>query len=129
MTDDSGDDGDRLLRLAGIGLVAGILIAFGVMAAAFAAGPSGDPGVANTTWQLDRVNDPHVRIVLAEGEPVRGEDLVVTVDSYERQASPPRVVAENDSFLVEYRSNQVLRLYHDPGRGDSTLLGAWRPTG
>jgi hypothetical protein len=123
---DGDGDGDRILRIAGIALVAAIVVALGVMAIAFASGPPETSGI-NANWSLERVNDTHARIVHGGGEPVEGEPLVVTVDSYERRIAPPDVVVEGDAIVFEARPDQVTRLYLDAGRGESELLGTWRP--
>lgn len=127
MSGDTGDgDGDRILRLVGIGLVAAIVVALGIMAVAFASGPTESADI-EAEWDLERVNDTHARIVHAGGEPVEGENLVVTVDSYERQVRLRSVVVEGDAIVFEARPDQVIRLYWDAGQGESDLLGTWRP--
>lgn len=124
--DRDGTDGDRILRIAGVVLVAAIVVALGVMAIAFASGPPETSGI-DAEWELERVNDSHARIVHGGGEPVEGEHLVVTVDSYERRITLPSVVVEGDTIVFEARPDQVIRLYRDAGRGESELLGTWRP--
>jgi len=125
MSGDTGD-GDRILRLVGIALVAAIVVALGVMAVAFASGPTGSSGI-DAEWELERVNDTHARVVHAGGEPIEGENVVVTVDSYERRIESRDVLAEGDTIVFEARPDQVIRLYWDAGQGETDLLGTWRP--
>jgi hypothetical protein len=124
MSDDSG--GDRLLTLVGVGLVAAVVLALGVVAVAFAVGPS-DGGAVEADLRLERVNDTHAKIVHAGGEPVESENLVVTVDSYERPVDMPRLLAEGDEVVFELRDDQGARLVYDEGRNEREILSRLRP--
>jgi hypothetical protein len=123
MSDDSGDD--RLLTIVGVGLVAAVVIALGVVAVAFAAGPS-DQGV-DADLRLERVNDTHAKIVHGGGEPVESENLVVTVDSYERPVAMPSVLVEGDEVTFELRDDQGARLVYDLGRNEREIVSRLRP--
>lgn len=123
---DNGTDGDTILNVAGIGIGVGIAFALLIVAMAILGGPSAGPSI-DAEWTLERVNESHAMIVHAGGEPVEGEHLVVTVDSYERGIDPAGVVVEGDELVFEARSDQVIRFYWDEGQTDGTLLGTWRP--
>ena len=126
--DSSGDDenGDRLLTLAGVALVAGLVIALGVVAGAFAAGPSG-PSV-DADLRLERVNDTHAKVVHAGGDPIESDNLVVTADSYEKPVSFPEVLAEGDEVVFELRADQPSRLVYDEGRNEREILDSLSPS-
>jgi len=124
MSDETG--GDRLLSLVGVGLVAAVVIALGVVAVAIAAGPSGG-GLVDADLAIERVNDTHAKIVHDGGEPVDTENLVVTVDSYERPVAMPPVLIEGDEVVFPLRDDQGARLVYDEGRNEREVLARLRP--
>lgn len=124
MSDES--NGDRLLTLVGVGLVAAIVVSLGVVGIAFAAGASGEE-LTNADLRLERVNDTHATITHGGGEPVETENLVVTVDSYERPVRMPLVIAEGDEVVFELRDDQGARLVYDLGRNDREVVSRLRP--
>jgi hypothetical protein len=119
-------NGDRLLTLVGVGLVAAIVVSLGVVGISFAAGPSGEE-LTNADLRLERVNDTHATITHGGGEPVETENLVVTVDSYERPVRMPPVIAEGDEVVFELRDDQGARLVYDLGRNDREVVSRLRP--
>lgn len=119
------DDGDRILTLVGIGLVTLVLAGIGVSILAAMAGPSGTEP-PNAEWRLERVNDSHIRITHSEGEPVNAEELVVTVEGYERSVTWSGRVSEGDSTVVQATEDTAVHLYWKGGRGDRVSLGVWR---
>jgi hypothetical protein len=123
MSDES--DSDRLLTFVGVGLVAAIVIALGVVAVAFAAGPSGQS--VDADLRLERINDTHAKIVHGGGDPVESENLIVTVDSYERPVEMPPVLAEGDEIVFELRDDQGARLVYDLGRNEREVVSQLRP--
>lgn len=121
------EDGDRIMTLVGIVLAVAIVLSVGVTVLAATSAPTRQPDVPTADWSFDRVNDTHVRIAHAGGDPIEGTHLVVTVDGYERAAHwPPRVV-EGDAVVVRASSGTLVRLYWDgENRGDRELVERWR---
>lgn len=127
MSDES--DSDRLLNIVGVGIVVAIVIALGVVAVGFTLGSSGD-GLTDADLGLERVNDTHGKIVHGGGEPVETENLVLTVDSYERPGltrTMPPVIVEGDEVVFEIRDDQSARLVYDLGRNEREIVGRLRP--
>lgn len=119
------DDGDRILTLVGIGLVTLVLAGIGVSILAATTGPTGaEP--PNAEWRLDRVNDSFIQITHAGGDPVPAEELIVTVEGYERSVTWSGQVADGDSTIVRATENNAVHLYWKGGRGDQVSLGVWR---
>lgn len=124
---DVGGDGDRLLDIAGVVLV-GFLV-FGVAVGTFAAlgGPSDDVDAApDADWEFERLNDSHVRVVHAGGEPLATRDLVVTSDGVRRRVSWPRTLATGDSGVVRANEGVVVRLYWTTETGERVKLATWQ---
>ncbi len=131
MSDES--DGDRMLTFVGVGLVAAIVIALGFIAVGFTVGSSGGqvPDAAENL-SLERVNDTHGKIVHDGGEPIETENLVLTVDSYQREQltrQMPRLIIEGDEIVFEVRDDQPARLVYDLGRGDREIVARLLPSG
>jgi hypothetical protein len=131
MSDES--DGDRLLTLVGVGLVVAIVVALGFVAIGFTVGSSGPQAPdAAENLTLERVNDTHGKIVHGGGEPIETENLVLAVDSYDREQLTqrmPRLVVEGDEIVFDIRDDQVARLVYDLGRGDQEIVARLRPSG
>lgn len=121
------EDGDRVLNLVGGLLVVAVigslalLVLVGMDAPASPAGPE-------TDWTLERINDTHVRIVHAGGDPVDASELKATVDGRARPVSWSGRITEGDAGVVRARSGaqRLVRLYWVGGRADRELLERWR---
>lgn len=121
------DDGDRILTLFGIGLVIAILAALGVLVLGAMSAPSPDApaGGPDADWRLERLNETHVRVEHAGGEPVPAEHLVVTVDGRPRHPGWSGTLVEGDGGVLLVREGQVVRLFWTGTPGDRDLLEQW----
>lgn len=122
------EDGDQVLNLAGIGL--GLLLAIALVTFFFAAtgqqasNASEAPAV---DWNLERVNETHVRLSHGGGEPVRTEKLSVTVDGtarHPRWTAPRLTEGEHGIFRAESPSDVVL--LWQQSEVERVALGEWR---
>lgn len=118
------DDGDRILDLVGVALVAFILVGAGmVVVAGLNAG--NNSGAPETDWTLVRVNDSHVQIGHVGGDSVRAANLAVTVDGTDRSASWEGNVSRGDVALVPAERGATVRLYWSSTDDDRILLETW----
>lgn len=119
------DDGDRLLNIVGVLLAVGIIAAVGILLLAASSAPAREPSPPTADWTLDRVNETHVRITHAGGEPVDADQLVVLVNRYERSATWEGRLTPGEGGVVQAGPSQSVRLYWDGGRADQQQLAAW----
>lgn len=124
------DDGDRLLTLVGVALVAFIVVALGVLfLAASDAGDEASPA-PDAEWELTRVNETHVRVAHAGGEPVGAEHLLVTVDGRPRRVSwPASRVGTDDGVVVPAESGSTVALYWERPTARRAVLARWQLDG
>lgn len=118
------EDGDRLLDAVGAVLVLAVLAGVGVVALNVSSTPDGDAR-PEANWTVERVNDSHVRIAHAGGEPFPADRLLVSVDGVHRNAGWPDPVTEGDATVVQAREGAVIRLYWDGGHAQRERLGRW----
>lgn len=126
-TVEPGVEEDTLLTLAGVGAV-GLLVA-GLSVAGLAAVTADDreSGAPEAEWRLERVNDTHVRISHAGGDPVAPSELIVSVDGRRRHADWGGTVTEGRAATVTAYEGQVVRLYWVPEeKRVRTQLKRWR---
>lgn len=114
------EDGDRILDLVGVALVVGVVIAVGVVALNFDPPSEEQPPEAN--WTIERVNDSHVRVTHTGGEPVRTDELRVTVDSIKRDTDWSDPVAEGDITAVDASPGAMVRVVWLGGRGNRVVM-------
>ncbi|MFB6146240.1 MAG: type IV pilin N-terminal domain-containing protein [Halobacteriaceae archaeon] len=127
--DDDSSGQSRLLTIIGVIVVTLTVVESGVLLFAAAQGSGdGGPTAPDATWHAERINDTHVRIRHAGGEPVDADDLVISVAGYRRNASWSGMVDRGEAAVVRAPPNQVIRLYWTPpqGQGPRDLLGSWR---
>lgn len=122
------DDGDALLNIVGAVLVVAVvggIVFVGLLVAG--GGPDGGRSPPAAEWTLERINDTHVRIVHAGGDPVRVGDLVVTADGRERHPSwSAGTLTEGEAGVFRAtRARALVRLYWTGDRGRD-LLETWR---
>lgn len=115
------EDGDRLLDLVGVVLVLAVVAALGVVALNLGSPPAGE-GAPAANWTVERVNETHVRVVHAGGDPVRTADLRVTVDGLERDAAWTDPVTESERAVVAASEGTVVRVVWAGGRGDREVM-------
>lgn len=120
------DDDSRLGTILGVVLVAFIAFQLVVVAMVFLNPPSeSDTATPESTWQVERINASHVRIVHAGGSAVAAANLTVTVNGYERHVHWPDPVTEGDGAVVAAEPGGVVRLYWTGGEGNRALLAQW----
>lgn len=119
---------DRSLDAVGVVVALLLVMMVGVLVLTFAGAVGGDRQAAdapNAQWTLERVDDTHVRIAHAGGEPVPTDRLVVTVDGYQRRATWSGTVSRGDAGTVTAALNTQVRLYWTTDRGERVRLGSW----
>jgi FlaG/FlaF family flagellin (archaellin) len=117
------EDGDRLLDLIGVVLV--VAVAAGVGVVALNVGSAEESTRPEADWTVERVNDTHVKVVHAGGDPLPAERLLVTTDGVPRSADWPDPVTEDDAATVRAREGTVVKLFWDGGRTRQTLVDSW----
>ncbi len=122
------DDGDRWLNAVGVFLVLAVVVGLGIVVLAGAnLGPGSGEQPPAVNWTVHRIDGETVRLTHSGGEAVEADDLVVTVEGFERRTTWSGTLSEGDSTTVRASVDQVLRVYWDPDdRGSRDLLGRWR---
>lgn len=119
-------DGDRLLDLFGVALVlaiVGALVLLGLGASSVGEDPTPAPEV---DWTLARVNESHVRLSHAGGEPVRADHLTVAVDGQPRRVRwSASTLVDGESGLVLASEGTRLTLVWEPSETDRRVLERW----
>lgn len=118
------DDGDTVLNLMGVGLVLAVLVGLAVVGLNFSAASGED--VPDAEWTIERVNASVVEITHADGDPVRTDDLRVTVDSVSRDTSWTDPVTEGESTTVPASDSSLVRVVWNGGRGDREIMASQR---
>lgn len=124
MTDDTADS--RILTWVGIGLVLFIAFQLVVVALVFINPPNAGEPTPESSWRVERINETHVHVTHAGGDPVAPRNLVVTVNGFERHVDWPTPVTEGTGIVVGAEPGGVIRLYWTGGEGNRDLLGQWR---
>ena len=114
------EDGDRILDIVGVILVVGLVVAIGVVALNFDPPEKESPPEAE--WSIERVNGTTVNVTHAGGEPVRADELRVTVDSISRDTSWSDPVRPGDSTLVQAATGTKVRVVWLGGRGNRVVM-------
>lgn len=117
------DDGDRVLTVIGVVIVLFIVAAVAALAIAAASGPGAS--APDASWELERVNDTHVRVMHAGGDPIDAERLVVSVDGYERRVSWSGEISEGDAGILIAGEDTEVTLYWTRERRPRTQLASW----
>lgn len=119
-------DDDRLIDVVGVILALLVVAAIGVLVLAGATAPSRQPAESpQVDWSISRVDDAHVDIAHAGGEPVDADQLVVSVAGVERAVGRSDRLTEGEEFRVPARSGQEVRLFWVAGRDERLLLARW----
>jgi hypothetical protein len=121
-------DGDRILNLAGLALVGFLVIAVGVfvLAGGFAQSDASDRTAPRANWSTERVNDTHVRLVHAGGDPIQADDLIVVVGSTDRGIRKTERLVVGESITVAAPRNEKVVLYWKGEEyGRRVKLGSW----
>ncbi|WP_436923416.1 type IV pilin N-terminal domain-containing protein [Halosimplex amylolyticum] len=118
-------DGDTALNAVGVVLVLAIVAGFVVVGLNFAGGASGSDA-PDADWTVERINDTAVRVTHAGGEPVRTDEIRVTVDSVSRSTDWTDPVTENESTVVQANDGSLVRIVWNGGRGDRERMHSER---
>jgi hypothetical protein len=120
-------DGDRLLNVLGVVLALFIVVGIVGVVLAGLSGPSTDVEDApDADWELERVNDSHVRLTHGGGDVVPATDLVVTVDGVRRRVSWSGNVVEGDAGTVRADRGMIVELFWTNDVGERIKLESWR---
>ena len=120
-------DDDRVIDLVGVVVIGFIFLAVAVLLLAGATAPSrqvGEPPDAD--WTIERVDEGHVDIIHAGGEPVDASELVVSVAGVERGPGRSDEITDGEALRVPARAGQDVRLYWVAARDERVLLAEWR---
>lgn len=123
--------------LAIVGLVLAAVLVGGVVTVALAATSSPDRTGPDADWRFERVNDTHVRIVHAGGEPVSTDLLsVVSAKSDVGGSGVPRhaawsasVLSRGDDGVVFVGDGSALVLLWERADVERVVLARWRANG
>jgi hypothetical protein len=118
------DDADDWLDVFGVGLALLIVVGLVVVGLSFAG--SGSDNTPQAEWDIERVNGTHVQVTHAGGEPVRRENLLVTVNSLRRATNWSDPVARGASENVSAGPDALVRVVWAGGRGDRTVMARER---
>ena len=119
-------DDDRLLDVVGVVVVAFIVLAVAVLILAGVTAPSRQPAEPpEANWTIERVDEGHVNVTHAGGEPVDATKLVVSVAGVERTPGRSDVITEGESLQVPARSGQHVQLFWVESRDERRLLAEW----
>lgn len=121
-----GLDGDRLLDLFGIVLVLAIVGALALIGLGVTSAPQESTGPPETDWTLTRVNESHVRVSHAGGEPVRADHLTVAVDGQPRRVRwTAAMLTDGDSGTVRAGTGTRVTLIWQRSEADRRILERW----
>lgn len=119
-------EGDRLLDLFGILLavaIVGALVLLGLGATSVGEEPTAPP---ETDWTLTRVNESHVRVAHAGGEPVRAEYLTLAVDGQPRRVGwTAAILVDGEYGLVRANEGTRVTLVWERSETDRRVLSRW----
>lgn len=118
------EDGDTVLNLVGAALVVGLLVAGGVVALNFDPPATEEPPAAN--WTIERVDDTHVRVTHAGGDPVPTDELRVTVDSIRRSTDWSDPVTVGESTVIDASTGTNVRVVWQGGRANRVVMASDR---
>lgn len=116
------DEGDRYLRLVGIGLVAALVVMSAIAVVIAVNVPENRVSPPDAEWSFEQVNATHTRITHDGGEAIPASSLIVTVDGYERHASWSGPIEAGDGATVRAARGQLVRVYWDGGHTDRFQL-------
>lgn len=124
MLDDGDDMVNAALVLVGVAIVVAIVLIVYAGMTIPALNRSDD--VPDAEWRLERVNETHVRISHAGGEPVDTEYLAVSVNGRRRSVSWSGTLVNGTGGVVQAKPDRVVRLYWTEGHDNRDLLSMWR---
>lgn len=119
-------DGDRMLDLFGVVLVLAIvggLVLLGLGATSIQGESTSAP---ESDWTLTRINESHVRVSHAGGEPVPTEHLSVAVDGQHRRVQwSATLLTDGEYGVVRAGENGSVTLLWQRSEGERRILDRW----
>lgn len=116
-----------MLTLAGVGVVGLLVVGVAVGALAAVTADQRTSSAPDVDWAFERVNETHVQVSHAGGDPALGSELIVSVDGRVRPTGWSGTVAEGDVTTIPAAGGQVVRVYWvDEGDRVRTQLEKWR---
>lgn len=121
------DDGDDILDTVGLVLAFLIVAGVGISILAAQTAPSRADDAPAAEFRFQQINDTHVRVAHAGGEPISADDVVVTVDGVQRQVTwDSDTLRKGDDVVVEASSGSLVRVFWDAGEGNRERLARFR---
>jgi FlaG/FlaF family flagellin (archaellin) len=118
------EDGDTVLNLVGAVLILAVVAGLVVVGLNFSGSAGEQPPEAD--WTIERINDTHVRVTHASGDPVRTDELRVTADSVRRAANWTDPVSDGESAVIPASDGSLIRIVWNGGRGDRSIMAQER---
>jgi FlaG/FlaF family flagellin (archaellin) len=123
--DEEADDGPWLALIA---LAIVLLIGYGAVAVGLSATSDAAPAddAPDASWDLSRVNESHVRLTHAGGEPVPASQLSLSVNGTTRYPNWDfKVVTDSDSGTFQADSGSSIVLVWQRKATDQVILARW----
>lgn len=118
--------GDRLLDLFGVALVVAIVGAFALLGFGFASIGEESTAPPEADWTLTRINESHVRVSHAGGEPVRTDRLTVAVGGQPRRVEwSATTLVEGEGGVLRAGEGTRLTLVWERSEADRRVLERW----
>ena len=119
-------DGDRLLDVFGVALVLAIVGAFVLIGLGATSVGEEKTAAPETDWTLTRINESHVRVSHAGGEPVRIERLTVAVDGQPRRARWTEAILTDGGYgVVRASAGTRVTLIWERSEAERRVLERW----
>ena len=121
------DDGDQLLNLIGIILILSVIISIVIIILATISVQERSADVPDVNWESQQINESHIRITHAGGEPVNADKISITVDGTPRQPQWTAItLAKGEYGIVRVgEGNRVTLLWRHSER-DRDVLKQWQ---
>jgi FlaG/FlaF family flagellin (archaellin) len=120
------DDGDQLLNLFGIVLVLALVGSLALVAIAATSVQQQSTTAPEADWTLTRINESHVRISHAGGDPVRTDRLSVAVDGTPHQLHwSATMLTEEEYGIVRAGEHTTVTLLWQRSEADRKMLKRW----
>lgn len=121
------DDEERILNLVGVTLALVLVVSVGLLALSSLSAQPAD--VPDAEWSLSRVDDSHVRVAHAGGEPVAVANLTVAVDGRVRHPSwSDDTLTEGEYGVVRADANATVTLLLEREAAKRQVLARWNGT-
>lgn len=121
------DDGDQLLNILGIMLVLFLILAFAVLILGAMSAEQRSDEIPNAEWELQQVNESHVRITHTGGDPVQTGKISVTVNGIPRYPQwTATTLTEGKYGVVFVGDGETVTLLWQHSESERDVLQRWR---